>query len=159
VKVNLKNAEEVGAAYDAILANVAEKVPTADVRGMLVVPMAESGTELIIGVVQDPQFGATVMFGLGGIFVEVFKDVSFRIAPFDRATALEMIQETKAWQILQGVRGENPKDIDSLVELLVKVSEMAVEYPNIREIDLNPVRVYEQGVKILDARVMLNNSK
>lgn len=155
VKVNLHTAAEVGEAYDSILANVARHVPHADVRGMLVVPMADPGTELILGVVQDPQFGPTVMFGLGGIFVEVFRDVSFRVAPFDKETALEMIQETKAWQLLQGVRGEKRKDIGSLVELLVQLSRLAVMYPDISEIDLNPVRVYEHGVKILDARIML----
>lgn len=157
VRVNLRAPEAAAEAYDAIVESVKAHVPEAELRGVLALPMAEEGVEVIVGVVQDPQFGPTVMFGLGGTLVEVFKDVSFRVAPFDRATALEMIRETRVWTLLQGVRGEKPKDVEALADLLVRVAELAVTYPEIREIDLNPVRAYERGVKVLDARVMLNN--
>ncbi|MEL7564092.1 MAG: acetate--CoA ligase family protein [Dehalobacterium sp.] len=159
VKVNICDTEQAEKAYDHILSNIAKHVPEADIHGMLAVPMAKAGTEVIVGVVQDAQFGPTVMFGLGGIFVEVFKDVSFRIAPFDREVALEMINETNASEILRGVRGEQQKDVEALVQLLVRVSELAVDHPDIKEIDLNPVRVYEKGLDILDARIMLNVQK
>ena len=106
--------------------------------------------------VRDAQFGPTIMFGMGGVFVELFKDVSFRIAPFDKAVALDMIKESKAYRVLQGVRGEKQKDIASLAELLVQVSLLAARYRQIREIDLNPIRVYESGYSVLDARILLD---
>jgi acyl-CoA synthetase (NDP forming) len=108
--------------------------------------------------VRDPQFGPVIMFGLGGIFVEVFKDVSFRVAPFSREVALDMIKETRAARILEGVRGQKAVDVEALAQLLVKVSELAARYEDISEIDLNPVRVYEQGVAILDCRIILKQA-
>jgi acetyltransferase len=143
-------------AYDAMMSEVASRVPGADIHGAMIVPLAEPGTEIIIGMVRDPQFGPTIMFGLGGIFVEVFKDVSFRVAPFNEEVALDMIKETKAFELLGGVRGETAKDVGSLVDLLVKVSRMAATQPEISEIDLNPVRIYERGLAVLDARIILS---
>ncbi|MFW5488239.1 MAG: acetate--CoA ligase family protein [Desulfovibrio sp.] len=157
VKVNIRGRSEMADAYDDMMSKVVSHVPGADIRGAMVVPLAEPGTEIIIGMVRDPQFGPTIMFGLGGIFVEVFKDVSFRVAPFNKEVALDMIKETKAFELLSGVRGEAAKDIDSLVDLLVKVSRMAATHPEINEIDLNPVRIYEQGLAVLDARVILSS--
>jgi acetyltransferase len=125
---------------------------------MLVVPCAATGTELIIGMVRDPQFGPVIMFGLGGVFVEVFKDVSFRVAPFDREVALAMIKETRAARILEGVRGQATVDVEAVAQLLVKLSELAVRYEDINEIDLNPVRVYAQGAAILDCRIILKQA-
>jgi acetyltransferase len=93
---------------------------------------------------------------MGGVFVELFKDVSFRIAPFDEKVAVDMVKETKGYRVLQGMRGEKQKDIASLVELLVQVSLLAARYPQIREIDLNPIRVYESGYSVLDARILLD---
>ena len=110
---------------------------------------------MIVGMLRDPQFGPVVMCGLGGIYVEVLRDVSFRVAPFDRATALEMIEETRASRILHGIRGTRPGDVEALAQLLVQVSEIGARYKQIREIDLNPVRVYENGIAILDARILL----
>jgi len=133
-------------------------MPEASFDGVLVVPCAAAGTELIIGMVRDPQFGPVIMFGLGGIFVEVFKDVSFRVAPFSREVALDMIKETRAARILEGVRGQKAVDVEALAQLLVKVSELAAKYEDISEIDLNPVRVYEHGVAILDCRIILKRA-
>lgn len=106
--------------------------------------------------VSDAQFGPTIMFGIGGVFVELFNDVSFRVAPFDAEVARDMIQETKGYRVLRGVRGEKQKDIASLVELLVQVSQLVARYPQIKEVDLNPIRVYEKGYSILDARILLD---
>ena len=110
----------------------------------------------VIGMVRDAQFGPTIMFGMGGVFVELFREVGFRIAPFDEAVALDMIKESKAYRVLQDVRGEKQKDIASLAELLVQVSQLAARYPQIGEIDLNPIRVYESGYSVLDARILLD---
>jgi acetyltransferase len=128
----------------------------AHIHGVLVVPMAQPGTEFIVGMVRDAQFGPTIMFGLGGVFVELFKDVSFRIAPFDKEVALDMIEETQCYRMLQGARGEKQKDIASLAQLLVKISQLAARYPQIKEIDLNPIRVYEKGYSVLDGRILLD---
>ncbi len=154
VKLNLKNSEEVGKAYDGLMADIKKNVPNADIKGVILTPMAAGGLEVIIGVTRDPQFGPTVMFGLGGVFVEVFKDISFRIAPFTEEDAREMIEETRAYQLLKGVRGEKPKDIEALAELLVKIGDLVTLNPAIKELDLNPVMVQEDGFTILDARII-----
>jgi len=158
VKVNVVGAQAIGKAYDEIVANVGKAAPEASIDGVLVVPCAAAGTELIIGMVRDPQFGPVIMFGLGGIFVEVFKDISFRVAPFDREVALDMINETRAARILEGVRGQAAADVGAVAQLLVKVSELAARYEEISEIDLNPVRVYAQGAAILDCRIILKQA-
>ncbi|MDI9644010.1 MAG: acetate--CoA ligase family protein [Candidatus Verstraetearchaeota archaeon] len=123
-------------------------------EGVLMERMAPPGVETIIGAKRDPQFGPVVMFGLGGIFVEVFRDVSFRIAPIERAEAEEMLFELKAYPLLKGVRGRKPSDTESLVEALLKVSRIMERMDEIREIDLNPVIVYEKGCRVVDARVI-----
>jgi acyl-CoA synthetase (NDP forming) len=156
VKINLQGAEAVGQGYDQLVSDVNRATAAADIHGVLVVPMAQPGTELIIGMVRDAQFGPTIMFGMGGVFVELFKDVSFRIAPFDEEVALDMVKETKGYRVLQGIRSEKQKDIASLVKLLVQVSQLAARYPQIKEIDLNPIRVYENGYSVLDARILLD---
>jgi acyl-CoA synthetase (NDP forming) len=156
VKLNLQGDETVGQGYDQLMNDVKRASSAADIRGVLVVPMAQPGTEFIIGMVRDPQFGPTIMFGMGGVFVELFKDVSFRVAPFDEQVAMDMIEETKGYRVLQGFRGEKRKDIASLVELVVRVSQLAARYPQIKEIDLNPIRVYENGYSVLDARILLD---
>ncbi len=155
VRLNLQGDEAVGQGYDRLVRAVERGAVGADIRGVLVVPMAEPGPEWIIGMVRDAQFGPTILFGMGGVFVEVLKDVGFRVAPFDQEVALDMIKETRGYRLLQGMRGEKQKDIASLAELLVKVSELAARYPQIKEVDLNPVRVYEEGYRVLDARILL----
>ena len=117
--------------------------------------MAPSSTEVIVGCIKDAQFGPTLMFGFGGTFVEVMKDVSFRIAPIAEADAREMMTEVKAYPILQGCRGQPPADIDTLTQILLNVSKLVMDYPEIRELDLNPVMVYEKGAKTVDARIIL----
>lgn len=127
--------------------------------GVLLERMAPQGVETIIGAKRDPQFGPVLMFGLGGIFVEVFKDVSFRVAPIGKNDAMEMVSELKAYPILRGIRGRKPSDINSIVDAIVKVSEMMMELPQISEIDLNPTIAYEVGYKIVDARILLKKGQ
>jgi acetyltransferase len=159
VKINLQDNQAVGQGYDQVVSDVKRAMVAAHIHGVLVVPMAQPGTEFIVGMVRDAQFGPTIMFGLGGVFVELFKDVSFRIAPFETEVALDMIEETQCYRMLQGARGEKQKDIASLAQLLVKISQLAARYPQIKEIDLNPIRVYEKGYSVLDGRILLDENQ
>jgi acyl-CoA synthetase (NDP forming) len=155
VKVNLKNAEEVKAAYMKILENAKKYKAEAKIVGVLVQEMAPQSTEVIIGAIKDPQFGQTIMFGLGGIFVELLKDVTFRVAPITEQEAAEMIVEVKAFPLLNGYRNTPASDVKAIVNLLICVSKLVVDHPEIKELDLNPVMVYEKGTKTVDARIIL----
>ncbi|MCS7102491.1 MAG: acetate--CoA ligase family protein [Candidatus Korarchaeum sp.] len=155
VKVNLKNEEEVRRAYREIVDSVRKRIPEAKIEGILVQEFAPPGAELIIGLIRDPQFGPTVMFGLGGIFVEVFKDVSFRVAPLSEQDAESMIKEIKAYKILTGFRGAEPVDINAIKDALIKVGRIGVENEEIAEMDLNPIIAYPKGIKVVDARIIL----
>lgn len=155
VVLGVKNSAEARSAYAKIIVNAMNYDKTADIRGVLISPMMRQGVEVIIGMTHDPQFGPVIMFGLGGIFVEVFKDVSFRVTPVDKADATDMIKEIKAYPILTGIRGERAKDIDALIDLILKISNLSDEHPEIKELDLNPVFVYDQGVSVVDARMVL----
>lgn len=154
VMVNLKNAEEVQDAYAQIMKNVKKHEPKAKITGVLVQEMAPSSTEVIVGAVKDPQFGQALMFGLGGIFVEVLKDVTFRIAPITDDEAREMITEVKAYPLLKGYRNTPPADIDAIVKILLSTSNLVTEHEEIKELDLNPVMVYRKGAKTVDARII-----
>ncbi|NMC28658.1 MAG: acetate--CoA ligase family protein [Pelolinea sp.] len=158
VKVNIKDEAAVRSAYQQILKNAKAYKADADIHGILVQEMAPMGTEVILGSVNDATFGPTVMFGLGGIFVEVLKDVTFRVAPFSKKQALEMMAEIKGAPILRGVRGEQPRDMDALADTICKYAHMVLDLADeISESDANPVLVYEQGkgLKVADARMLL----
>lgn len=155
VKVNIGDETSLRAAFENILENVARHCPDAAIEGILVCEMLRPGTETIIGMTNDASFGPTIMFGLGGIFVELLKDVSLRILPLSREDALSMIREIKGYALLQGIRGEQPKDIDALADLMLLVADMIGENPEIKELDINPCIVCEQGAIPADARVML----
>ena len=155
VIVNLKNSAEVSEAYRKILENVGKYNANAKIVGVLVQEMAPQSTETIVGAIKDPQFGQTLMFGLGGIFVEIFKDVSFRIAPITPDDAKEMITELKAYPLLKGFRNTPPADIDALVNILCNTSRLVMDHPEIKELDLNPVIAYQKGAKTVDARIIL----
>ena len=155
VVVNITSLAEAEAAYDQITESVKSHDPNADIRGLLLCEQAEKGEEIIIGTVIDDVFGHAIMFGLGGVFVEVLEDVTFRICPVDKKEALQMIREIKGYEILKGARGKPELDIEGLAELISKVSELVVKNDSIREIDLNPVRIYEDKVSVLDARIIL----
>ncbi len=155
VVINLKTAKEVESAFKKILENVKKHNPNAKIIGITVQEMAPASTEVIVGAIKDPQFGQTLMFGLGGIFVEILKDVTFRIAPITEQEAKEMIIEVKAYPLLQGYRGQPPADVDAIVKILLATSKLIMDYPQIKELDLNPVIVYEKGAKTVDARIIL----
>lgn len=155
VIVNLKDAKEVRNAYKQILRNVKKHKANAKIVGVLVQEMAPASTEVIIGAVKDPQFGPTLMFGLGGIFVEVLKDVTFRVAPITKEEAQEMITEVKAYPLLKGYRNVPPSDIESIVGILLNISKLVMEHSEIKELDLNPIMVYQKGAKTVDARIVL----
>lgn len=155
VKVKLTDEQSVRAAFTQILENARHFRPDADIAGLLVCEMLPVGVETIIGMTRDVSFGPAFMFGLGGIFVEVMRDVSFRVLPLTKDDALEMIYEIKGYALLRGIRGITPRDVDALAELIVKTAKMVEENPEIRELDINPCFVYESGVRPADARVML----
>jgi acetyl-CoA synthetase (ADP-forming) len=157
VRLSLNNASEVRAAYRKIMDGVQKKYPSASIQGVSVQKMAKPGTEVIVGTSKDPQFGPVIMFGLGGIFVEVLKDVSFRIIPLSRKDALEMIEEIKGYPLLQGYRGKESVDIPALTEIILKISRVMEEHPEIKELELNPIIAYKKGALAVDARIILES--
>jgi acyl-CoA synthetase (NDP forming) len=156
VKVNLKNKAEVENAFDEIIRSCKTAVPAAKIEGVSVQPMGKPGVEVIIGVIKDPSFGPTIMFGLGGVFVEVLKDVAFRIIPIEESDAFDMINEIKGKKLLEGYRGQEPVDIACLQKMLLKLSDFVNETPEIQEIDMNPVFAYKDGAVVVDARIILS---
>jgi acetyltransferase len=154
VKLNIKTPESAVKAWDEMLKNVYEKKPNAVIEGVLVQATTQ-GKEVIIGMKRDPVFGPTILFGLGGIFTEVLKDTSLRIAPISKESAAEMIHEIRGIDILTGRRGEKPVDITKLADIIVKISKLAVEHPEIKEVDLNPVMAQPDGADIIDVRIMI----
>jgi len=155
VLVGLKNAGDVRQGYNRILQNVKKHDPKARIVGVLVQEMAPASTEVIVGAIKDPQFGPAIMFGLGGVFVEVLKDVTFRVAPITEDDACEMISEVKAYPLLKGYRNTPPADIDAITKILLNTSRLMTDHMEIKELDLNPVIVYEKGAKTVDARIIL----
>ena len=141
--------------YNNIISRINKSAPEAKIEGILVQQMAPPGHEVIVGLKKDAQFGHALMFGLGGIFVEVYKDVSFRVVPIERNEALDMISEIKGYPILKGIRGRKPADIEAIAAVLVAVSEMA-QKENIIELDINPLIVGETGAVAVDARAMID---
>lgn len=144
VRVGLKNQEEIKKAYNEILENAMKYNPNAEIKGVIVQEMMDKGLELIFGIKKDPQFGHTIMFGLGGIYVEIFEDISLRLVPITRDDAYSMVSETKVSKILTGARGKN-YNIDEVIEVLMKLSNLVQEYKEIEEIDINPFILYENG--------------
>lgn len=159
VRTNLASEKAVRTAFNEIVTNVRGYHAKADIRGVLVSPMAEQGIEVIIGTKIDDQFGPVIMFGLGGVLVEILKDVSFRVLPISPPSAKKMIDEIKASVILNGYRGRPPADKKALRRLLLTCSEVVGAYPEIREMDLNPVIVYEKSVAVVDARIILKQEE
>jgi acyl-CoA synthetase (NDP forming) len=158
VKLSLNNATEVKKAYDEILKKVRKQYPKATVHGVTVQKMVRPGTEVIIGTTKDPQFGPVIMFGLGGVFVELLKDVSFRIIPVRLKDAQEMIQEIKGYRLLQGYRGKEPASIPALVEIILKISKFIEQTPLVKELDLNPIFAYRDKAVAADARIVLEKT-
>jgi acetyltransferase len=155
VRLALATATDVARAYEAIVQAVRRRQPDADIRGVIVQAMARRGHEVILGLSRDPQFGPVLLFGLGGIYVEVLKDVAFRLAPMREFSARRMIEETRTSAILRGVRGEPPSDLEALVTCLLRLSQLAVECPEVAELDINPLFVYARGygAAVADVRI------
>ncbi|MGY4879573.1 acetate--CoA ligase family protein [Vreelandella aquamarina] len=158
VKLNLRGEPALQAAYEQIMASSRAYAPDAEIEGVLVTPMAEKGVEVIIGMLRDPIFGPVLMFGLGGIFVEILEDVAFRAVPLSRFDAACMVEQIKAKKVFDGVRGAAAIDKDALIDLLLRVSAIIEAYPQISELDLNPVIAYPNGYAIVDARVIVERS-
>jgi len=160
VKLNLNSDREVEAAFDEITRNARNYFAKADIRGVLIEKMVNPSTEIIIGVTRDPTFGPAIMFGLGGIFVELLKDVSFRITPITKTDAKEMINEIKALPMLQGFRGGPNVDLKNIIDVLLIISKFTIDYmDDILEIDLNPIFAYDDHLLTVDARVILTEKK
>jgi acetyltransferase len=157
VRLGLQNAEDVRRGCRDILEDVRRRAPKADVRGVLVQEMIRGGREVILGVSRDPQFGPLVMVGLGGIYVEILKDVVFRLAPVSEEEAREMLSELKSYALLGGARGEKPADVEAIVKSIQRVSQLVVDFPQIAEMDINPLVAFPegQGAVALDARMAL----
>lgn len=158
VKLNLGSAAAVARGYDDIMAAVKKNEPRARIDGVAVQKMAEPGVEVIVGMSKDSTFGPVIMFGLGGIMVEVMKDVSFRIVPLLRRDAREMIREIKGYSLLEGYRGSKSADTRKLEDIILKVSAFADKNPEVKEMDLNPIYAYHDGALAVDARIILEPS-
>jgi acyl-CoA synthetase (NDP forming) len=156
VRLNLRSEEEVGAAFDEIVAAARKVEPKAKIEGVSVQKMASPGVEVIMGMTKDAQFGPVLMFGLGGVFVEVLKDVAFRIVPLEPRDARQMIHEIQGFPVLQGFRGQPPADLAALESMLLRLSAFVEEHPEIAELDLNPVFAYKDGALAVDARIVLS---
>ena len=156
IVLNLKSEAEVAAAYEQLFSSIHAKLPKAELQGVLIEQMAPRGQEVIVGLKRDPGFGPVVMFGLGGIYVELFKDVAFRVAPVSAEEALEMIHETRAGKLLTGFRGSAPADLDAVVSCIQRLGQLALDFPEIEEAEVNPLLVFPpgQGALALDGRVI-----
>ncbi len=155
VRVNIASDDDLREAYSAIMTSVGSRVAIEEIRGVMVEEMVK-GIEVIVGATRDPQFGPLIMFGLGGIFVEVLKDVAYRLAPVDGFEAREMIREIRGYPLLAGARGGRPIDEKALAEVIVKVSHLIDDFLEIKEIDLNPTFVDGDIVVAADARIILD---
>jgi acyl-CoA synthetase (NDP forming) len=156
VRLGLDSPPEVETAFDEVMAAVREHHPDARIEGVSVQPMARPGIEVILGMSKDPQFGPVLMFGLGGILVEVLKDVAFRIVPLEPRDARQMVREIKGFPVLEGFRGQEPADLEALEKLILRLSAFVEAHPEIEELDLNPVFAYKDGAIAVDARIVLS---
>jgi len=159
VVLNVNTEEQAAQAFTEITRKIANKFPDATIRGIQVSRQIQNGLEVILGIKKDASFGAVVMFGFGGLFVEIFRDVSFRVAPVDKPTALKMIREIKSSELLSGARGTVLRDIDAIADSIVKLSTLATDCPQIKELDINPLIVLGKGKGcfVADAKIILEN--
>lgn len=158
VKLGIRDDNDLERAYEEMLAGVKNLKPEPEIWGVFVQKMAEGGKETIIGMNRDPHFGPLLMFGMGGIYVEAFQDVTFRLAPIRELGSRRMIEEIKGYRILKGFRGEKPSDTDAIAECLQRLSQLVTDFEEIQELDINPLLVFEegQGAKVVDARIMIS---
>lgn len=154
----MQDPSEVRKYFRDIIQKARRLMPDAEIKGVLVQQMVTGGKEVIIGMSRDPQFGPLLMFGLGGIYIEVLKDVTFRVAPIGLDEAKEMIQEIRSFPLLKGVRGEKPADIPAIVDSIIRLSHMVTDFPEIVEMDINPLVVFPEGngAIAIDARISIS---
>jgi acyl-CoA synthetase (NDP forming) len=155
VKINIDDDEQLKENYTSLLSSVKEKAPSARIVGVLVEKMAPKSVEVVVGMLRDPTFGPTVMFGLGGVLIEIMKDVIFRITPVSKEEAIDMIRKVKGYPLLTGFRGSKPLDVDAIADVICNVSRISIENPVIDQVDLNPIIIYEKGLVVVDARIIL----
>ncbi len=155
VILNINDEKELKTAYRKLVEDVTRKASSAKILGIMLGKMMPASTEVIVGGLRDPQFGPAIMFGLGGIFTEVYDDVAFRVAPIDEIDAFSLVHELKGYKLLEGARGNPPADLHSLISVLINVSNLMIEHDTINQIDLNPVLVYSDGVCAVDFRIIL----
>ncbi len=158
VKLDLNNEKDVGEAFEEILKNVKANSPSARIEGVLLQNYVTGGTETIIGIHRDPKFGPLLMFGLGGIYVEAYRDVSFRLAPIRELGARNMIQQIRGGKILEGFRGQPPRDTEAIAECIERLSQLAIDLEEVQELDVNPLLAFEKGCKAVDARVIISSA-
>jgi acetyltransferase len=161
VMLNLKSCEEVKGAFDLVMKRARTIMPQARIMGVLVQKMVPPGKEVIVGSVRDPQFGPLIMFGLGGIYVNFLRDVSYRLAPLTFSEAMEMIMETRAYTLLKGVRGEPPSDLNSVLDVITRISQAMCRFKDVVEMEVNPLFAYEEGkgCMAVDIRITLTKRK
>ena len=159
VILNVKDEKELKVQYEKLLVEIGKRNPSAKVLGVLIEKMMPSSTEVIVGGIRDSQFGPSIMFGIGGIFAEIYDDVAFRVAPIDKIDASNLVHEIKGYKILEGARGKPPADLDSLINVLTSVSDLMMEHNAISQLDLNPVIVYSDGVCAVDVRIILASTE
>lgn len=155
IRLGLGSPQEVAVAFDDIAASVRQYQPSAKIEGLSVQAMAPAGIEVIMGMTKDPQFGPLLMFGLGGILVEVLRDVAFRIVPLTPKDAQQMVREIKGYPILEGYRGQPQADMEALERLLLRLSQFVEAHPEVEELDLNPVFAYPDRAVAVDARIVI----
>jgi len=159
VILNIRDEEELEVEYEKLVAEVGRREPSAKVVGILIEKMMPPSTEVIVGGIRDRQFGPSIMFGIGGIFTEIYDDVAFRVAPIDKIDALNLVHELKGSKILEGTRGRPPADLDSIINVLINVSNLMMEHDAISQLDLNPVIVYSDGVCAVDSRIIIGQTE
>ncbi|HWR09468.1 acetate--CoA ligase family protein [Sporomusa sp.] len=155
VITGIYNPEQLKKAFEQLMDNAKKHAPKAEIAGVIVQKQMPKGVEVVVGGLKNDQFGPVVMFGLGGIYVEVFKDVSFRLVPLDKEEAFRLVKETKVYKLLQGARGEKPCNIEALCEVIVNTGRLLAAFPEIKELDFNPVFCYPDSCTVVDARLVL----
>jgi len=158
VVLNLKARTEVERNYSAIMRKIRTTMPQARISGVLIQRMVPQGKEVIVGAVRDSQFGPLMMFGLGGIYVNFLRDVSYRLCSLTRSEARDMVEETKAYTLLRGVRGEQPSDIESVIDVILRISQIMTRFKEIVEMEINPLFVYEEkeGSVAVDIKITVS---
>jgi len=159
VVLNIKDEKELEISFEKLIADVGAKFPSAKVSGILVEKMMPPSTEVIVGAIRDRQFGPSIMFGIGGLFTEIYNDVAFRVAPIDKIDAWNLIHELRGFKILEGLRGKPPADLDAIVNVLIDVSGLMMEHGSISQLDLNPVIAYPDELCAVDCRIILGKEE